>query len=91
MPLYRKYISAVTPLPDYILRVDFVSGSRLLLDMKPYLDKLRFRPLADPAVWNSAMTNGIFVRFDNVELSHDEILSILQVHSRLSRWELPHR
>ena len=35
MPLYRKYISAVTPLPDYILRVDFVSGSRLLLDNKP--------------------------------------------------------
>ena len=59
-------------------RVDFVSGSRLLLDMKPYLDKLRFRPLADPAVWNSAMTNGIFVRFDNVELSHDEILSMAE-------------
>lgn len=78
MPLYRKYISAVTPLPDYILRVDFVSGSRLLLDMKPYLDKLRFRPLADPAEWNSAMTNGIFVRFDNVELSHDEILSMAE-------------
>lgn len=78
MPLYRKYISAVTPLPDYILRVDFVSGSRLLLDMKPYLDKLRFRPLADPAAWNSAMTNGIFVRFDNVELSHDEILSMAE-------------
>ena len=54
MPLYRKYISAVTPLPDYILRVDFVSGSRLLLDMKPYLDRLRFKPLADPAVWQSA-------------------------------------
>ena len=78
MPLYRKYISAVTPLPDYILRVDFISGSRLLLDMKPYLDNLRFRPLADPAVWNSAMTNGIFVRFDNVELSHDEILSMAE-------------
>ena len=78
MPLYRKYISAVTPLPDYILRVDFVSGSRLLLDMKPYLDKLRFRLLADPAVWNSAMTNGIFVRFDNVELSHDELLAMAE-------------
>lgn len=52
--------------------------SRLLLDMKPHLDKLRFRPLADPAVWNSAMTNGIFVRFDNVELSHDEILSMAE-------------
>ncbi len=40
MPFYRKYISAVTPLPDYILRVDLISGSRLLLDMKPYKDKL---------------------------------------------------
>ena len=78
MPLYRKYISAVTPLPDYILRVDFISGSRLLLDMKPYLDKFRFRSLSDPPVWNSAMTNGIFVRFDNVELSHDEILSMAE-------------
>ena len=43
----RKYISAVKPLDNYILQVDFVSGSRLLLDMKPYLDKLRFRPLAE--------------------------------------------
>ena len=78
MPLYRKYISAVTPLPDYILRVDFISGSRLLLDMKPYLDKFRFRSLSDPQVWNSAVTNGIFVRFGDVELSHDEILSMAE-------------
>ena len=78
MPLYRKYISAVTPLPDYILRVDFVSGSRLLLDMKPYLDKFRFRSLSDPQVWNSAVTNGIFVRFGDVELSHDEILTMAE-------------
>ena len=78
MPLYRKYISAVTPLPDYILRVDFVSGSRLLLDMKPYLDRLRFKPLADPAVWQSAETDGIFVRFGSVELSHDELLSMAE-------------
>lgn len=76
--LYRKYISAVAPLSDYILQVDFVSGSRLLLDMKPYLDKLRFRPLADLHTWNSAVTNGIFVRFGNVELSHDEILSMAE-------------
>ena len=74
----RKYISAVAPLSDYVLQVDFVSGSRLLLDMKPYLDKLRFRPIADPAVWNSAVTNGIFIRFGNVELSHDEILSMTE-------------
>ena len=56
----RRYLKAVTTLPDYILQVDFVSGSRLLLDMKPYLDKIRFLSLAD------------------VELSHDEILSMAE-------------
>ena len=74
----RRYLTAVAPLADYILQVDFVSGSRLLLDMKPHLDKIRFRPLADARVWNSAVTNGIFVRFDNVELSHDELLSMAE-------------
>ena len=74
----RKYILAVRPLDGFILQVDFVSGSRLLLDMKPYLDKIRFLPLTDPQVWNSVVTNGIFVRFGNVELSHDEILSMAE-------------
>ena len=74
----RKYISAVSPLENYILQVDFVSGSRLLLDMKPYLDKLRFRPLTDPQLRTSAVTNGIFVRFGNVELSHDELFSMAE-------------
>ena len=74
----RKYISAVQPLDNYILQVDFVSGSRLLLDMKPYLDKLRFRPLAEAQLWSSAVTNGIFIRFGNVELSHDELLAMAE-------------
>ena len=76
--MYRKYIAAVQPLSDYILQVDFVSGSRLLLDMKPYLAKLRFLPLSDPETWNGAVTNGIFVRFGNVELSHDELLAMAE-------------
>ena len=76
--LNRRYLTAVPPLPNHVLQVDFVSGSRLLLDMKPYLDKIRFRPLADARVWNSAVTNGIFVRFGDLELSHDEILSMAE-------------
>ena len=76
--LGRRYLTAVAPLPDYILQVDFVSGARLLLDMKPYLDKIRFLPLNDPAVWTSAVTNGIFVRFGNVELSHDELRTMAE-------------
>ncbi len=81
----RKYISAVTPLPDHVLQVDFVSGSRLLLDMKPYLDKIRFQPLQDSEVWGSAVTNGIFVRFENVELSHDEILTMAEQSNESGR------
>lgn len=74
----RKYISSVVPLAQYILQVDYLSGSRLLLDMKPYLHRIRFRPLSNLQVWNSAVTNGIFVRFGNVELSHDEMLSMAE-------------
>ena len=74
----RCYISAVKPLKGYILQVDFVSGSRLLLDMKHCLDKFRFRALNDPQVWNSARTDGVFIRFGNVELSHDELLTMAE-------------
>ena len=74
MLLNRRYLAAVTPLTGHVLQVDFVSGSRLLLDMTPYLD----RPLANERVWRSAVTNGIFVRFGDVELSHDEILSMAE-------------
>ncbi len=76
--MQRKYISAVAPLDDYILQVDFISGSRLLLDIKPHLDRLRFRPLCRDEVWRSAETNGVFVRFGSVELSHDEIMSMAE-------------
>ena len=52
--MYRKYIQAVEPLDDFVLLIDFTSGSRLLLDMKPHLDSIRFRSLRRPGVWNSA-------------------------------------
>ena len=73
-----EYIQSVKPLTDHVLQVDFISGSRLLLDMKPYLDKFRFRSLSDPQVWNSAVTNGIFVRFGDVEMSHNELFSMAE-------------
>ena len=74
----RRYLTAVTPLPNHVLQVDFVSGSRLLLDMKPYLDSIRFRSLVHPEVWSSAETNGVFVRFGSVELSHDELMAMAE-------------
>lgn len=52
--MQRRYISAVKPLEGHILQVDFVSGSRMLLDLKPFLTQIRFRPLTRPEVWQSA-------------------------------------
>ena len=43
--LNRRYLTAVTPLPDHVLQIDFVSGRRLLLGMEPDLDKIRFPQL----------------------------------------------
>ncbi len=74
----RKYILGVEPLADHVLKVDFISGSSMLLDMKPFLDKTRFQRLSDQDVWNSAVTNGIFIRFGDVELSHDEIFAMAE-------------
>ena len=45
---------------------------------EPFLCFSRFRSLSDPLVWSSAVTNGIFVRFGSVELSHDELLSMAE-------------
>lgn len=77
----RRYIAAVKPLRDYVLQIVFVSNSRLLLNMRPYLDKLRFRPVADKKIWESVETDGVFVRFGDVELSHDELLEMAEYSS----------
>lgn len=72
----RIYIRAVTPEPDHVLRVEFVTGSVLFLDLSRRLDGLRLRPLRDPAVWAAPVTNGIYVRWKDTELSYDELLSM---------------
>ena len=78
----RKYITAVKPLENYVLQIDFVSSSRLLLDMSEKINSLRFRPLKKLDVWNSATTNGVFVRFGDIEVAHDEILAMAEEASK---------
>ncbi len=74
----RRCIAAVTPLEGYVLRVDFLSGGQLLLPMERWLDHLRFAPLRRAEVWRSATTDGRFVRFGSVEVSHDELLDMAE-------------
>ncbi len=78
----RIFILSVEPLNNYILQVEFISGSRVLLDMSEYIEHIRFTPLKDLTIWNQATTNGLFVRFGDVELSHDEILAMLETPRR---------
>lgn len=59
----RKYILAVKPLEPYILQIDFYIRKPVAFGYEAYVDKIRFRTLTDPKVWNSAVTNGIFDRF----------------------------
>ena len=49
--MQRRYISSVTPLDGHVLQIDYVSGSRVMLDMTPLLESIRFRPLKRPEVW----------------------------------------
>ncbi len=76
--MLRRFITDVKPRKNYILQVEFVSGSHVLLDMKQHLDSVRFSSLKKTEIWKSATTNGLFVRFGDVELAHDEILAMLE-------------
>lgn len=77
--MQRKFITAVEAMEDHVLRIDFISGSHVMLNMRPHLDSVRFYPLNDPTIWSSATTNGLFVRFGDVELAHDEIIAMLEI------------
>ena len=74
--MQSKIIRSVTPEKNHVLRVEFDTGSVLLLDMSSRLEGLRLRPLRRAAVWNSAVTNGTYVRWRDVELSWDELLAM---------------
>ena len=74
----RTYITAVKPLDNYILQVDFKNGSRLYLNLAGKLKSLRFKPLGNPQIWESARTDGVFVFFGSTEISHDEILTLAE-------------
>lgn len=80
----RKYIEAVRPLGGHVLQVDFVSGSRLLLDMEPYLDKFRFRSLAELDAVSDVVHGAVFpfgVRVDVVQIGQ----TLAQLGLRLER------
>ena len=59
----RPPIKSVVAQRDYILRVEWRSGSTTLLNMRPKLQSPRFGALRDEAVWKSVTTDGRTIRW----------------------------
>lgn len=76
-------IHQVTPLPDYRLKVEFTSGSELLLNMADYLGSMRYCPLENIEVFNSVTTDGDKLIFDTRPPFELEIQSDAAIHLAL--------
>lgn len=64
-----RTLITIKPLPNYLLECLFNDGSRMFADIKPYLDKVAFKPLIDSEVFESALHNGgYFVELKNYEV-----------------------
>ena len=57
-------IRQVTPLPDYRLKLEFTSGSLLILSMADWGGSMRYYPLTDVGIFNSVTTDGWTLFFD---------------------------
>ena len=57
-------IRQVTPLKDYRLKLEFTSGSLLILNMADIVGSIRYFPLTDVGIFNSVTTDGWTLFFD---------------------------
>lgn len=57
-------IRRVKPLPDYRLKLEFTSGSLLILNMADLVGSIRYFPLTDVGIFNSVATDGWTLFFD---------------------------
>ena len=74
-----RTITDIKVLSDFRLECLFNDGSKKIADIKPYLNAEAFRPLSDPHIFSSMLSNqGYFVEWKdyNVDLSADTLWHI---------------
>ncbi len=74
-----RTIINVKALSDFRLECLFNDGSRKIADIKPYLSAEAFKPLADPRIFSSMLSNqGYFVEWKDydIDLSADTLWHI---------------
>ena len=64
-----RILADIKPLNNYRLECLFSDGTKKIADIKPFVDKETFRPLAPPRVFALALCNGgYFVEWKTMKL-----------------------
>ena len=74
-----RTITDIKVLSDFRLECIFNDGSKKIADIKPFLSAEAFKPLADPRIFSSMLSNqGYFIEWKdyNVDLSADTLWHI---------------
>ncbi|HSZ35110.1 MAG TPA: DUF2442 domain-containing protein [Puia sp.] len=74
-----RTITNIKALSDFRLELLFNDGSKKIADIKPYLTAEAFKPLSDPSIFSSKLSNqGYFVEWKDydVDLSADTLWHI---------------
>ena len=72
--MLRPTATKVKPLDDFCILVEFDTGEKRIMDIKPYIKGEWYGKLADPSYFNSVRTNGYSVEWaDGQDLCPDEL------------------
>jgi hypothetical protein len=74
-----RTITDIKVLNDFRLECIFSDGTRKIADIKPYLSAEAFKPLSDPRIFSSMLSNrGYFIEWKDydVDLSADTLWHI---------------
>lgn len=74
-----SHIIKIVPLADYRLEVQMDNGSSVTLNLESRLETVRFGKLTDKAFFDSATTDGSFIRWeDKIEIALSELFQLIQ-------------
>ena len=72
-------ILSIRPLDGYRMEINFLNGSTVILNLQNKLHTIRFAPLKDISLFNSAVTDGESIIWNSLlEISTTEILQLVQ-------------
>jgi hypothetical protein len=74
-----RTITNIKALSDFRLECDFSDGTKKIADIKPFLSAEAFKPLLDPGIFSSTLSNqGYFIEWKDydIDLSADTLWHI---------------